>query len=132
MHASSARRIALRCAIGAWRIVRRRGIITVVTGFVADHPRRVAVAGQADVVAGHQIIAGFDPPAPVALGTGVADRAVRDEVDLAVPLAVTGTDGAGPVKVAVARAQGYAVECMGIRRAGAIDDVRRMGHAARV
>src|SRR3546814_18749399 len=76
---------------------------------------------------GDGIVAGLDPPAPVAFGTGVADRAVADEVDLRVPLAVSGADRTKRVEIAAAVAPRNAVERVGVAGAGAIDVVRGVG-----
>lgn len=88
----------------------------------------MAFGASFDVVAGDHVVAGLDPAAPVAFGAGVADRTVADKVDLRVPLAIAGADRAERVEIAAAVAPRNAVERVRIAGAGAMDDVRGVGH----
>ena len=100
-----------------------------IVGRVEPHrPYRLTLRRQRDVVAGDHVGPRLDPPAPVAFGTGDADRAVADKVDLAIPLAMPRADRAARIEIAGAVAYRNAVERVRIGGAGTMDDVRGVGH----
>lgn len=102
----------------------------IIGGIEPHRPHRAAIGRQRDVVTGNHVSPGLDPAAPVAFRAGDADRAVADQIDLAVPLAMARADRATHVEVAAAVTDGDAIERVRIVRAGAMDDVGGVRHRA--
>lgn len=70
----------------------------------------------------HQIIACFDPATPVAFVADGALRALADEINLAVPLAVACTEWAELIKITHARLKRDAVQRVRLLCARASDN----------
>lgn len=76
----------------------------------------------------HHVVPRLDPPAPVALVAQTALGAMADQIDLAIPLAVTGANRTNRIEIPRARLDGDAVERVGVLRGGAGDDAGFVGH----
>jgi hypothetical protein len=86
------------------------------------HPYRITLGRHGNVMRRHEIIARFNPAAPVTLITDCAFGTMAHKVNLAIPLAIARTDRATHIKIAVARLARDAINGVGILRPGANDN----------
>ena len=92
-----------------------------------DHPLRITFWRHGDVGMPNQVVAGLDPPGPVAIIADCPLAPEADQIDLGVPLPIPFANRAFRIQGPVSWLKRDDVKSVGAVRSVAIDDVAGMG-----
>jgi hypothetical protein len=92
------------------------------------HPLRISLGRHFNRVRWDHIFARFNPTAPVAFAAELPLGPLARQVNFAIPLPMSGANGAQHIQVTLARQNGNSVQRVGIPGASACDNSFFVGH----